>query len=158
MYDSLHFELGFPSCTRPMLITLTKDIEHPFQPHPQFGDTNGEGNGSNDKSDNKEKPPLIKIDFTGIQQRVVAFPYPEGNYSSIRGIPSKAIFIEYPKGTALRSTGNDPASAPKPKLHAYNFKEHKKEGRPLVMSRDGKVVWMKAEELEAEIAARGATR
>ena len=38
------------------------------------------------------------------------------------------------------------------------IKEHKKEGRPLVMSRDGKVVWMKAEELEAEIAARGATR
>lgn len=37
------------------------------------------------------------------------------------------------------------------------IKEHKEEGRPLVMSRDGKVVWMKAEELEAEIAARGET-
>ena len=38
------------------------------------------------------------------------------------------------------------------------IKEHKEEGRPLVMSRDGKVVWMKAEELEAEIAARGGNR
>ncbi len=36
------------------------------------------------------------------------------------------------------------------------IEDHKKEGRPLVMWRGGQVVWMPAEELQAEIADRGA--
>lgn len=42
------------------------------------------------------------------------------------------------------------------KAARQTIEEHKREGRPLAMSRDGEVVWMSAEELEAEIAEGGA--
>ena len=35
------------------------------------------------------------------------------------------------------------------------IEEHRKDGRPLAMWRDGKVVWVPAEELQAEIVAPG---
>lgn len=35
------------------------------------------------------------------------------------------------------------------------IEEHKRDGRPLAMWRGGKVVWIPAEELQAEIAVRG---
>ncbi|MCL4860875.1 MAG: PDZ domain-containing protein [Caldilineaceae bacterium] len=36
VYDSLHFDLGFPWGVRPYLLTLRADLPHPFIPHPEL--------------------------------------------------------------------------------------------------------------------------
>ena len=131
VYDSLHFDLGFPQAMRPLLVTLQKDQPNPFIPEPRpLNDekTESKENGSDEKAEGTkktEKP--IEIDFEGIAHRVVAFPYPQGSYRQIAGIEGKAIFTSFPVEYSLRSSGDNDDRKPKGTLHVYDFKEHKKD-------------------------------
>src|SRR5207245_1825112 len=106
VYDSLHFDLGFPKGSRPYLLTLRADTPSPFVPVPkplqeekkkdQKSTENGDG-----ESQSTEPTPVpdaidrpVKIDFDGIARRVVAFPVAEGIYAQIAGIPGKALFSQ----------------------------------------------------------------
>ena len=83
-----------------------------------------DGESKEKKEKKKQKP--INIELDGIQERVVAFPYSHGRYGQIAGVEGKAIFTTYPAQHATNTPGEDDASA-KGKLHAYDFKEQKKE-------------------------------
>ncbi len=139
--DALHFDLGFPTATRPMLVTLQKELKNPFiptTPSPEDEKENEEkekeGKDSEEKDDEakkkekekekKQKP--INIELDGIEQRVVAFPYSHGRYRQIAGVEGKAIFTSFPVQHATNTPGEDDQKA-KAKLHAYDFKEQKKE-------------------------------
>ena len=134
IYDALHFDLGFPAATRPLLITLQKTLGNPFVPEPRPLDEEKEGKdkeneeeqdeGANEQSEKETKP--ITIDLDGISQRVVAFPYPRGHYGQIAGIEGKAIFTSFPSQDALDPSDDDSDTA-RGRLHAYDFKEQKKE-------------------------------
>ncbi len=134
IYDALHFDLGFPAATRPLLITLQKTLGNPFVPEPRPLDEEKEGKdkeneeeqdeGANEQSEKETKP--ITIDLDGISQRVVAFPYPRGHYGQIAGIEGKAIFTSFPSQDALDPADDDSHTA-RGRLHAYDFKEQKKE-------------------------------
>ena len=141
--DALQFELSFPIATRPLLVTLQKDLPNPFIPatpspeedkdkeKKENGDEDSEENSeekdgeSKEKKDKKKQEP-INIELDGIQERVVAFPYSHGRYGQIAGVEGKAIFTTYPVQHATNVPGEDDSSA-KGKLHAYDFKEQKKE-------------------------------
>ena len=148
MYDALHFDLGFPTAMRPLLITLQKTLGNPFipVPHPleeekedkdkEDDDENkkdDEEKASDEKSEKKDKSEPITIDLDGISQRVVAFPYPRGRYGWIAGIEGKVIFTSFPGGDAVPS--DDSANRPRGTLHVYDFKEQKKD--TLVSGIDG---------------------
>ena len=138
VYDALHFDLGFPSAMRPLLVTLQKTLGNPFVPEPRPLEEEKEDKDKADeekkdeadkaaeeKSEKKEdKREPITIDLEGISQRVVAFPYPRGRYGQIAGIEGKVIFTAFPvPGT---SSGDD-ESGSRGVLHVYDFKEQKKD-------------------------------
>ena len=134
VYDALHFDLGFPSAMRPLLITLQKTLGNPFVPEPRPLEEEKEDKdkedgkekdaASDEKSEKEVKP--ITIDMEGISQRVVAFPYPRGHYGQIAGIEGKAIFTAFPSQDVLGPFNDDTGRA-RGTLHAYDFKEQKKE-------------------------------
>ena len=151
VYDSLHFDLGFPSAMRPLLITLQKDLGNPFVPEPRPLEEEKEDKdkededdkASDEKSEKKDEREPITIDLEGIAQRVVAFPYPRGNYGQIAGIEGKVIFTAFPVQDT--SSADDSSGRPRGTLHVYDFKEQKKD--TLVsgidgfrLSRDGKTL------------------
>lgn len=141
--DALHFDLGFPTATRPMLVTLQKELRNPFLPatpspedekekedkENEDKDTEEKSNekdgDSKKKDDEKKKKPIV-IELDGIDQRVIAFPYSHGRYRQIAGVEGKAIFTSFPVQHATNAPGEEDSSA-KGKLHAYDFKEQKKE-------------------------------
>ena len=155
VYDALHFDLGFPSAMRPLLITLQETLGNPFIPEPrpleeekedkdkENPKAQDEASDEKDETSEKERPP-ITIDIEGISQRVVAFPYPRGHYGQIAGIEGKALFTSYPSREVSGPFDDDSGKA-RGALHAYDFKEQKKETLvsgidDFQLSRDGKTL------------------
>ena len=152
VYDALHFDLGFPSAMRPLLVTLQETLGNPFvpEPHPleeerdkENEEEQGEASDEKDEKSEKESKP-ITIDLDRISQRVVAFPYPRGHYGQIAGIEGKAIFTSFPSQERSGPFDDDNGSA-RGTLHAYDFKEQKKETLvssidDFQLSRDGKTL------------------
>ena len=146
VYDALHFDLGFPTAMRPLLITLQETLGNPFVPEPHPLEEEKEekdkeedkkqdetDKASDEKSEKKDKPEPITIDLKGISQRVVAFPYPRGRYGQIAGIEGKVIFTSFPGEDT--PSGDDSGGGSKGTLHVYDFKEQKKD--TLVSGIDG---------------------
>src|SRR5213079_359485 len=117
VYDSMYFDLGFPKGSKPFLIPLRKDLASPFSSttralRPIGPSSNGHAAGTpttaptmgpagatssaaptTDKSAvggapaSAGKPTPVEIDFEGIEDRVVAYPVPEGKYLRVEGSP-----------------------------------------------------------------------
>ena len=156
VYDALHFDLGFPSAMRPLLVTLQKTLGNPFVPEPRPLEEEKEDKDKADEEEKdeadkaaeekseekKDKREPITIDLEGISQRVAAFPYPRGRYGQIAGIEGKVIFTAFPiPGT---SSGDDDSGS-RGVLHVYDFKEQKKDTlvsgiEGFRLSRDGKTL------------------
>jgi tricorn protease len=149
--DSHYFELSFPHGRRPYLVTLQKDLPNPFiplpngQPAPEKDDSNDKKDEKQDKKDkkdkkkekkegkqkepdqSKERPPL-PIDLEDIQNRVVAFPVPEGRYFQIEGInKGKILFTSFPVEGELGGAWLDQDNPPKGSLEVYDLPNQKKE-------------------------------
>jgi tricorn protease len=105
VYDSTHFDLGFPTSARPYCIPLRKDIVSPFikRPRPvhQAGNRQAAENKTSDSkaSDAKQKKSThsnaYDIDFEGIEQRILAFPVDEGRFGQIVGLKNRVVFSRY---------------------------------------------------------------
>jgi tricorn protease len=118
VYDNLHFDLSFPRGVKPYLVTLQADTPSPFVPVAKAPE---------EKKDPKEKPVKVPIDFAGIENRILAFPVPEGRYQQIAGIAGKALFTSVPPEGALAGDVWPPADElpAKATLEAYDFETHK---------------------------------
>lgn len=130
--DSMYFDLGFSKGMLPMLIPLSADTVSPFSAANRAPRAPGAQPPAEKKPDGKKKgkvgKPPVTIDFEGIEDRVVAFPVPEGRYGRIRGAHGRAIFSSYPVEGALSEdwfSGGPPAA--KGKLEAYVFDTMKTE-------------------------------
>ncbi|MES2962760.1 MAG: S41 family peptidase, partial [Bdellovibrionota bacterium] len=131
VYDNMHFDLSFPRGVKPYLVTLKKDVLPPW--HPEYpGRANGgakddgksgeksgtkSGEKSSEKKDGKsgkkDAPVKIEIDFDGIQNRIAAFPLPDGRYLQIAATKEKLFFTRQPiRGTlnADNWTSTEPTS------------------------------------------------
>ncbi len=110
VYESLQFDLGFPCGMRPYAVALRKDIPSPFEPVTKgFGgkekkeekkdEENKKGSEESDDSKKEKKKEKLKIDFEGIEDRVVAFPVKEGLYREIAATKGRVFYtVESPEG------------------------------------------------------------
>jgi len=140
VYDNLHFDLNFPLGMLPCLLCLQNELTSPFVPVPKpliedkkkdENDKSNENPDDKDKKENdsekKDKQEPIKIDLEGIEERVVAFPVPEGRYGQIYGIKGKALFTSFPVQGSIGQSWRNPENKPKSSLEMYSFDEQKKE-------------------------------
>ncbi len=127
VYDSIYFDLGFPRTVRPHLVTLRADEPSPFVPKPRPFVEKPPKDEPPKKGTSSEKPKMLPIDFDGIEERIVAFPVPEGRYTQIRGIKDKVVFASIPVSGALGATDEDSEEA-NGKIEIYDLKELKCDG------------------------------
>ncbi|HZU97308.1 MAG TPA: PDZ domain-containing protein, partial [Planctomycetota bacterium] len=118
VYDGAIFDLGFPKTTRPCVITLAKDAPSPFLPQPEPEKKPPEG----------EKPEVtVKIDLEGIQDRVLAFPVPDGLYRQVEAVDGKVLFTSVAPEGALNQPHWSTAPPSKAHLEAFDWKTRKAE-------------------------------
>lgn len=143
MYDDLQFAMSFPRGTRPYLVTLRRDVGHPFLARPRpLVDEPAAGAVATTK-DGAEGDPAVTIDVDGIADRVLAFPVPEGRYAGLWATADKVLFLDRP---AQGELGHDePDEGQGGDLVAYDLKEQTSETiahavRDLCLSADGKTM------------------
>lgn len=153
VYDTLHFDLGFPRGIKPYLIVLQADQRSPFfvEPKPADEDTDEDAEISRKKKKPRSKKPArVRIDFDGIETRVVAFPVGDGVYGRVEGIVGKALFTSLPIEGALSSAdAMDDDDSARASLHCYDFETRR--GETLVsgisdfsLSRDGRTMLLRS--------------
>ena len=138
VYDNLQFDLGFPRGMKPYLITLQKDLTSPFIPKPKFDDEEKKGEENKDKdveaektdekkgSEDGQKP--LQIDLEGIENRLLAFPIPEGIYGGVAGAKDgKVLYSRFPIEGALNKFPLENDLGGRGTLYAYNFDDQKEE-------------------------------
>lgn len=133
IYDALYFDLGFPKGSRPYLIPLRGDMVSPFaagtrEPKPPIP---GPPGGLPDKMNGKAEDgttPKVEIDFDGIEERIVAFPVPEGHYGAVLGTRRRVFFSSFPVEGSLNTswaTFGEPEA--KGQIESYDFDQNKVE-------------------------------
>ena len=144
VYDNMHFDLNFPRGMRPYLITLQKDLPSPFIPIPRAPGQSSDGKDSQSPKPTKEEDsqeadrqegeetetseePVVEIDLDGIEDRIVAFPIPEGLYGQITGIKDKALFTTFPIEGSLGDSWLPGEPAATGFIEMYDFEEQKNE-------------------------------
>lgn len=116
--DTMQFEYGFPKGMKPYLLTLQKDSLSPFEPRLQEEEKKSK---EEKKAEKGQKP--VEIDFEGIEDRIIEFPVPEGDYKAIFGIPGKALYLtDYLRGLLEEEDDESPFT-----LRAYDFESQKEE-------------------------------
>lgn len=121
-WDTLHFNMGFPLGSKPYLLTLQKDTPNPFidAPHDlSKPDEEEETPPSANKKKAKPKVPEMTIDLEAIESRIIAFPLPDGNYSSVTGIKGKVLYTAHPVHGSL--DGHDHEDSEAEVLSVYDF-------------------------------------
>ncbi len=90
--DEQVFDLCFPYGSRPYLVPLQKNTLDPFL---YIEEQDGPK-----KEENKNKKPSesnkLTIDTDNMNERIRAFPVPEGRYLKVRGAKEKAVFLKAP--------------------------------------------------------------
>ncbi len=105
VYDSHTFDLGFPRGARPMLVTLRDDVRSPFDREPRGLGATADAAAKDDaaaqaKDTDVKRPDPIAIDFAGIEDRVIAFPVPEGRYTQVAQAGDKVLLlVQEPRGS-----------------------------------------------------------
>ncbi|GAA4920330.1 tricorn protease [Stackebrandtia albiflava] len=128
VYDSLHFDLGFPTGSRPYAVSLRADTPVPFVPQPaplvESGDDKpAEDKASEDKpadADSGEEaapeateapdPDAFRIDREGLRDRVVPLPVPDGVYQRVLGVSGKVLVLSEPVAGTIPSHESDDSS------------------------------------------------
>ncbi|MEV0645264.1 PDZ domain-containing protein [Phytomonospora sp. NPDC050363] len=105
VYDELHFDLNFPTGSRPYAIALRADVPAPFVPEPKPVVEEEDKGKDADKEDAEE--PKGGVDFDGITRRIVPLPVPDGRYDKVVGVSGKVLILSRPiEGT--RPSGDAP--------------------------------------------------
>jgi tricorn protease len=126
VHDSIYFDLGFPKGSRPFLVTLHNDTVSPFDTAtmrlaaPGGSEETNEDEG-HDGNDENKKDLAFRIDLDGIEDRVLAFPVPEGRYGRVMGVRGRALFTQYPVMGSLHDEDDSAEGV----LDYWNFKRNK---------------------------------
>lgn len=124
VYDTMQFELSFPSNIKAFLIPLRKDISSPFN-YTQAGPS-GLDIPSMDQStgEKKKKKTRISIDTEDITERLITFPLPAAKYDQIWGLKDKVLFSTFPIEGGVKSWVDESESS-QGTLKMYDLKEQK---------------------------------
>ena len=96
VYDSLQFELSFPRADRPYVVMLRKDIDTPLIKKPEPLIESPSDSKEKEKKGSKKKQADQTIDFQKIQDRIVALPVSEGQYSRLEFLDNKVFYLSTP--------------------------------------------------------------
>lgn len=136
VYDTVYFDLNFPRATRPFLISLQAETPSPFIPVPKPLDSEDKKVDKEDQaetpadtalesseaaSEMPTSPSPLRIDFEGIERRVVGFPVPEGRYHQIWGLKNQVLFSSSPIKGSLGRNWSSPQPSAEAKIELYNF-------------------------------------
>jgi tricorn protease len=119
VYDGAHFDLGFPRATRPCVVTLAKETPSPFVLTPRPSDDKPAGSGAGET--------FVRVDRDGIEDRVLAFPVPDGIYVQVEAIEGKVLFSSVPVEGALGQGWASSVPAARGTLEAFDWKTLKAE-------------------------------
>ncbi|MBL8513681.1 MAG: PD40 domain-containing protein [Betaproteobacteria bacterium] len=102
-------------------------------------------------------PKPVKIDFAGLQDRVVALPVPERNYDSLRVASDGALFWLERRAPGVSNEPPEAESSGSGELYRFNFEERKaksiKQGvQGFDLSADGKKMLLRYNRGKLEIA------
>ena len=94
----------YPNSTQIAAVTLTKDIPSPLAPKNDSSTVKKDEEKTSDKKKDEKKDAKndeskikeVKIDFDGIEQRVVILPPAAGNISNLQSVAGKVIFHRNP--------------------------------------------------------------
>lgn len=98
VYDVSYFQLGFPLGYKLYLVSLDKETPSPFTPeYAKIFSEKQEMKTKGTKSQEKK----MKVDLDGIEERIAAFPLPEGHYMEVKGIRHGVLYSKRPLKGAL---------------------------------------------------------
>ncbi|HTR91442.1 MAG TPA: PDZ domain-containing protein [Trebonia sp.] len=152
VYDAHFFDLTFPYGARPHLLPLDRTAPSPFAPE-LGGRPVGEpadkpagttaADAASASADNTGEAggtvPPVPVDPTGIAERIVAIPVPEGRYSGLRAVKGGLAWLRRPVTGTLGIGGARPGDdVPRPSLERFDF------GRRDVCELAGEVDWFEA--------------
>ncbi len=115
--DNFQFEFSFPKGIKPCLILLQPTLTSPFIPLLREEEELKKPKKETKKEGTETKD--ITIDLKGIQDRILEFPVPEGNYLAIVGVPGKALYLSRPFLTAASGEAENHKSPNN--LECYDF-------------------------------------
>jgi tricorn protease len=150
VYDRQYFDLGFPKGSQPFLIPLRKDGVSPFSGATRRLRAPGTPLVEPPAEGKKPEPVKVVIDMEGIEDRVIAFPVPEGIYGRILGAKGRVLFSSYPPEGSLNqsflATGEPAANG---RLEFYDLDQNKTETvqegiTDFTLSMDAKVLAIRA--------------
>ena len=122
-YNETHFDLGFPFALKPYVVALDAKTPSPFEVPFENPKAEEAKDKKDDKKKNKKAPELkVEINFSGIDNRIEAFPVEMGGYERIVGVKGGALYTKRkvsPVGNYSIST--KPADGPT--LFAFKFDE-----------------------------------
>ncbi len=95
------------------LIALNKDVKNPFEPKNDEVKIKDESSDSEKKEDKKDSAVSVKIDFDGIENRVINLPIKSSNYFSVKALANNIYYQR-------RGSDDD-----KTKFFAYNLEKQK---------------------------------
>ncbi|MBX3177359.1 MAG: PD40 domain-containing protein [Candidatus Hydrogenedentes bacterium] len=174
VYDTLHFDLGFPKAMRIMVAPLRLDVPDPFVLRPDPPETpKADAEKDKDKEKDKEKGTKvapIKIDTAGLTDRILMFPREASRYGRVVGLKGKLLYSEYPIRHALG--GNGGSGEGRGSVYCFDLASMKEEqiltgvdgfslsrNRAMLIYRSGKKLRVvKAGEKPAEQKANGLVR
>ncbi|MDA3838360.1 MAG: S41 family peptidase [Candidatus Delongbacteria bacterium] len=95
--DAVHFELSFVKASKIYALPLLKETKSPFilDPKSPSGENEeDEKKKENGKKDDKKKEIEVKIDFEGIEKRILEFPIQTSKYGDLFSFGRKIIYTE----------------------------------------------------------------
>jgi tricorn protease len=131
VYGDMDATWVYPNATDIFALTLRKDVKSPIAPRTDEEEVKEEKKEEKGKSKKKEtsskktekeadeedKPKPVKIDFDGIEQRVVKLAVRLGNVGPLHAVKGKVVYSRYP------ATGAAKPGVPSGTLLYYDLKE-----------------------------------
>ncbi len=128
VYDHVQFELGFMNAERLCLIPLQTTTKAPFEYNPELFKKDDELEMLLMKKKGKKKSiKPIKIDLSGITERVISFPIPAGRFGRIKSAGNKVFYTVYKPEGALGDDFLSEDFSAKGVLKFWNFVQQKEE-------------------------------
>ncbi len=137
IYNETHFDLGFPFAMGLYALVLEKDCPSPLELYKDFEDDEDEEEENEKKKEDqkkeskstktKEAEEETKIDWDGLEDRVIALPLRLGGYLKIACAEDKLYILQHQISDSDGSPLGGRMPSPKPSLYTFCLKERKKE-------------------------------
>jgi tricorn protease len=94
VYGDMDDTWVYPNSTGVYALTLRADTLSPIAPR-----SDEETESKNEKSDENSSE-SVRIDFSGIEERVVKLPVRAGNFGALKALDGKVVYLRYPRAGA----------------------------------------------------------